>query len=124
MLSENYNQIAKYSSYDIEHTSSLVIIINLERADYENAFSFRDYTKQELEADYKHFILDFSNTCYLDSTFLGAIILFYKKITASGRSLNLILDSKKMTLLNVTQSFGTSLNIFTSVDEAVSSFVN
>ena len=80
-------QNESFSSHIIEHIPACVITVNLERAVFEYALLFRNYTNQKLDLSYKNFIVDLSETLFLDSTFLGSIIVFLKQINAVGGTL-------------------------------------
>jgi len=69
--------------------------------------------------EYKNFILDLSDTLFLDSTFLGSIVFFLKQVNAIGGSLRLVINSNKVTIISQVQNIKNITDIFSSVDEAI-----
>lgn len=111
-----------FSSHIIEHIPAVVIKVKLNRAVFEYALIFRDYVLKFLGTNHKNFILDFSETIFLDSTFLGSIIFFNRKLRSMNGSLRLVIDSNKMTLLSQINNFSDVFELFASVDESILNF--
>ena len=113
------NQNKSFSSQVLEHIPAVLIRINLERAVFEQALLFRNYIMKYLESDHKNFILDFSETMFLDSTFLGSVIFFYKKVQSIGGTVRLVVNAQRMTLLSQINNFSDIIETFASVDESI-----
>lgn len=113
--------VAKFEYSKIEDISAIVINVNLEKADLEYATLFKDYIIDKLNSECENFIIDFTYTSYLDTTFLGSIILIYRKIIENSKSLKVVIDSSKLSLLSVVSNFGKYLKVFSSIDDAVES---
>ncbi len=76
----------------------------------------------ELEAGERKFMIDFSNTGYIDSSGLGVLVSLSKKIREQGGELRLAnLNEDLRTLFELTK-LDTLFNIADSRDEALSSF--
>ena len=58
-----------------------VVIEIGETLDFHNASDFKILCREQVEAGYQNFILDFSRTDLLDSTGLGAIFSLYRRIS-------------------------------------------
>lgn len=97
----------------------MVIKVNLERAVFEYALLFRNFTKQKLELKHKNFILDLSETLFLDSTFLGSIVFFLKQVNAIGGSLRMVINTNKVTIISQIENMKDIADTFSSVDEAI-----
>ncbi len=91
----------------------------MERAVFEYALLFRNYTNQKLDLRYKNFIVDLSETLFLDSTFLGSIIVFLKQINAVGGTLKLVVNSEKIALMTQIQNVADIVDTFSTVNEAI-----
>jgi anti-anti-sigma regulatory factor len=115
--------IDKFNYSKMDDISAIVINVNLEKADLEYASLFRDYIIDKLNSECQNFIIDFTYTSYLDTTFLGSIILIYRKIIENSKSLKVVIDSSKLSLLSVVSNFGKYLKVFPSLDDAVESCV-
>ena len=111
----------KFNYSKMDDISAIVINVNLEKADLEYASLFRDYIIDKLNSECENFIIDFTDTSYLDTTFLGSIILIYRKIIENSKSLKVVIDSSKLSLLSVVSNFGKYLKVFPSLDDAVQS---
>ncbi|MDX1700159.1 MAG: STAS domain-containing protein [Melioribacteraceae bacterium] len=112
-------QNENFKSKILEHIPAVLITINLERAVFEQALLFRNYIMNYLESDHKNFILDFSETIFLDSTFLGSVIFFYKKVNSIGGTVRLVVNAERMTLLSQINNFSDIIETFASVDESI-----
>lgn len=109
----------RFSSHVIENIPACVIEVNLERAVFEYALLFRHYTKDKLEANHKNFIIDLSNTLFLDSTFLGSIIVFLKQVNKIGGTLRLIINQDKIAMITQIENISNIVDTFSSMNEAI-----
>ena len=112
---------SNFSNELIEEIPAIIIHANLERAVLENAFIFRRYVDKIFDPNYKKYILDLSSTMFLDSTFLGVVVIFLKKIKDMGGSLNVVINSDKLLILSQISSINNLLKVFPSVDAAIES---
>jgi anti-anti-sigma factor len=101
-----------------KNTNTVIVKVNLCRAVIEHVAFFKDFTNYILNPNIKHYVLDFSNTIFLDSTFLGSIIFFLKRINASGGTLSLVINLEKITILSQIKSLSNILKIYPSLEEA------
>ena len=100
--------------------SYVVVSVQLFRATINEAQEFRNSIEQDMEMGYNNFIIDLSSCEYLDSTFVGAMIIIYKKLKEQGGN-HLLVKSGKFTemIFLITETL-TRFNIFHSIEEAVS----
>jgi anti-sigma B factor antagonist len=108
-----------FTAEEMGQIPSLVIKVKCERAVIEKALIFKEFIDNMIEKDYKHYVLDFSDTLFLDSTFLGSVILFLKKVKLKGSSLSLVVNKEKLTILSLFENFNQLMSIHNSVDEAL-----
>lgn len=109
----------KFSSQILHNFAGKLIKVNLERAVFEYALIFRRYVEREITHEYKNYIIDLSNTLFLDSTFLGSIILLLKRIDKFGGSLRLVVNTQKIVLVSQIKDVGDILATYSTVDEAI-----
>ncbi|MDA3860289.1 MAG: STAS domain-containing protein [Melioribacteraceae bacterium] len=67
-----------------------VILVDLERATNTVAESFKYNINFELAADSNKFIFDLSKCEFIDSTFLSALVISYKRIAEAGGKLRIV----------------------------------
>lgn len=109
-----------FSNYFIRNI--LVEKVNLTRATLKEAVAFREKLEKDIYHPKMNVIIDLSSCSFMDSSFLGAIVLSKKKIEALEGNLKIIEP------LNFTQSifqYTKTLRLFdsySSLDEAVNSF--
>jgi anti-anti-sigma factor len=109
----------KFSFQEIEHLSGVVIKVKLERAVFEYALLFRRFFEKKIGSNYKNYIIDLSDTLFLDSTFLGSIIVLQKRVNQKGGNLRVIINSEKTLMISQINNIGDILQTFSSVDKAV-----
>lgn len=101
--------------------NTALIKVNLERAVFEFAIIFNHYTEKIIKSDYQNYIFDLSDTLFMDSTFLGSIIVFRKKLHKKGGELSLVISANKLVLLSEISCLNQIMKIHKSVDEAIAS---
>jgi anti-anti-sigma factor len=72
------------------HNNILIEIVNLERATLKEAEQFKLILVKDIEEGNKNIIVDLNNCEFIDSTFLGALVVSLKKTTALGGDLKLV----------------------------------
>ncbi len=72
------------------HNNILIEIVNLERATLKEAEQFKLILAKDIEEGNKNIIVDLNNCEFIDSTFLGALVVSLKKTTALGGDLKLV----------------------------------
>ena len=73
-----------------EHGSTIVEVVNLGRATLIEAGEFKKILFQDIEAGWRHIIIDLTECEYIDSTFLGTIVIALKKMTDLGGNIRLV----------------------------------
>lgn len=72
------------------HGEIIIEIVNLTRATLKEAEEFKQTLAQDIELGNKKIIVDLTECEFIDSTFLGALVVSLKKITALGGDLRLV----------------------------------
>lgn len=68
----------------------LVQVVDLTRATLKEADDFRYTLTKSIEKGYRKIVVDLSDCEFIDSTFLGALVVSLKKVTALGGDLRLV----------------------------------
>ena len=112
-------ETSNFYSYPVDNSCYKVISINLKRAVIDYVGEFKEYLKKHHSESKTDLILDFSNTNFIDSSFLGTIISLLKKVKISSGTLSLVVDSSKMTFFLPIKNISKVINIYPSVGDAV-----
>ncbi len=73
-----------------EHGDILVEVVNLSRATLKEAEEFKRRLLEDINQGWRKIIIDLSDCEFIDSTFLGALVVSLKKMTTLGGDLRLI----------------------------------
>ncbi len=101
-----------------------IMLVNLQRATADVANDFSEELLTVLLGGAKKIIVDITFCDFLDSTFLGAMVKFLKKLTYEGGMLKIVVDMEKL----VTSTFFISgmdrvFKIYEDIDTAVREFI-
>lgn len=108
----------------VKNINATIVRINRLRASAEEANNFQKFMMEYIEKGYSEFIIDFSNCEFMDSTFLGAVIIVTKKINLDDGSLVLVADPKKLKVLHALVELSKILKVYTTMDDALKGFEN
>ena len=72
----------------------LVIEVDLFRASIKDSAKFRVILDKELENGFKNIIVDLSKCTFIDSSFIGALVVTLKKLVKLRGDLKLVITSK------------------------------
>ena len=103
--------------------SYVVVNVPLIRASFDEAQEFRAIVEQDLESGNTDFIVDLSTCEFLDSTFVGAMVVMSKKIKELNGNLLLVNSGEFSEMKFLITETLTIFQIFNSMEEAVSSLV-
>ncbi len=73
-----------------EHKDVIVEVVDLNRATLNEADEFKQRLAENIENGYKKIIVDLTSCEFIDSTFLGALVISLKKVTSLGGDLRLV----------------------------------
>lgn len=68
----------------------MIEVVNLTRATLKEAEEFKLLLSQDIDSGWKKIIVDLSDCEFIDSTFLGALVVSLKKATSLGGDLKLV----------------------------------
>jgi len=91
----------------------IVEMVNLTRATYKEAGELKKLLTDDYELRFKKVIVDLSQCEFIDSTFLGALVVALKNISKIGGELRIVRPSAEA--LSLMDNVG-SLKIFNSYD--------
>jgi anti-anti-sigma factor len=113
-----------YSDYTKEEYGDILIeVVNLSRATLREAVDFREILLNEIALGRKKIIVDFSETDFVDSSFLGALIIALKRVNALGGDLKLIGLSKLVQEMFQLTKMSELLKSYKTREEAIKSFL-
>jgi len=100
------------------NSRATIIKINHLRASADEAIKFKEFMQINIHQGHLDFIIDFSTCEFMDSTFLGAVILITKKLNLSNGSLSLVADQLKLKVLHALIELSKILSVYSSLEEA------
>ncbi len=112
-----------YQEYIKEEVGDVVVEkVNLTRATLKEAEEFKAALVKDIEYGNKKIVVDLSDCEFVDSTFLGALVVSLKKITAIGGDLKLVgFRPTVRSMFELTRMYRV-FESFETVEEAVLSF--
>ena len=100
----------------------IVISVNLKRATLVEAEEFKAVLIADIQRGFKKIVVDLSNCEFIDSTFLGSLVVSLKKLTALGGDLRLVgFQPAVHSMFELTRMYRV-FESFKSTKEAVESF--
>ncbi len=101
----------------------LIEKVNFSRATFKEAQEFKDRLVYDILMNNEKIVIDLSSCEYIDSTFLGALVVILKKMAErSGEIKYIIPQPSALYLFKITGLYGV-LNLYRNRDEAIESFV-
>ena len=98
---------------------AVVININLTRATLKEAIELKKVFDEELLYGNKNFVLDISECEFIDSTFLGAILVAHKNVVEKDGQLNIVEpENLWVSLLAISRTLE-KLNLYSTREDAV-----
>ena len=97
-------------------------IVNLSRATYKEAGELKKLLNEDIELHFKKIIVDIRQCEFIDSTFLGTLVVALKYIAKNSGEIRLV--KPKDTVLFLMEKVGTLkiFNNYETLEEAVASF--
>ena len=105
----------------IKRTISNGIVIetvNLVRATLNEAFEMKDNLAED-GLDYDKIIVDLTSCDYIDSTFLGALVYSYKKITENNGKMILVISDSSLSASFIYKEISSIFEVYPTVREAI-----
>lgn len=99
-----------------------VITVNLFRATLKEADNFKQTLVSEIDQGWKKIVVDLSYCEFIDSTFLGALVVSLKKVTSTGGDLRLVgFQPSVHSMFELTRMYRV-FESFKTQEEAIKSF--
>ena len=119
-IDDNYHDIllALCVPTPLDEINAIHVKVKIERAVAETAKIFKEFIEAEMPKN-KNFIIDLSDTLFMDSTFLGTLVFAFKQITAKGRRMNIVLNYDKIKILSAIEPLKKVLHIHPSLEDAM-----
>lgn len=100
----------------------LVEHVNLTRATLKEADEFKKLLAYDIDSGWKKLVVDLTECEFIDSTFLGALVVSLKKITAVGGDLRLVgFQPAVHSMFELTRMYRV-FQTFKENDDAIASF--
>lgn len=99
--------------------NTVVVKINRERCTIDNVDRFKNYISTNYISAYPEIILDLSLVEFIDSTFLGSIILLFKNVKAKKHSIKLVVDLDKIKIMTPFKQLKSLIDTYSSVEQAL-----
>ncbi|MBU0472696.1 MAG: STAS domain-containing protein [Bacteroidetes bacterium] len=114
--------IAEFIIEEIE--STVVVRVQLDRATLSKAALFRDTIEELIQSGKLNIIIDCRNIAFMDSTFLGAIVVSLKKVNSLKGKFCLVFADKSSLVLSMleTTRMLKIIKIFFSIEDALKDF--
>ena len=93
--------------------------VNLTRASLKEAAMFRNRIFSLLESKQNYIIIDMIQCEFMDSTFLGSLVMIHKKIKEQSGNLKLIVKSNKILEMFKKSGLIRFLEVYSSIEEAL-----
>jgi anti-anti-sigma factor len=101
----------------------LIESVNFSRATFKEAGMFKDRLVYDILRNNLKIVIDLSQCEYIDSTFLGALVVVLKKMTERGGEIKYVIPQPSaLYLFKITGLYGV-LNLYKSKEEALQGFV-
>jgi anti-anti-sigma factor len=106
-----------------KHGVIIVEVVNLTRATLKEAEEFKQILLKDIELGWRKIVVDLTDVEFVDSTFLGALVVSLKRITGLGGDLKLVgFQSAVESMFQLTRMYRV-FETFPTRDEAVKSFM-
>ena len=105
-----------------EKKGVILLKVNLVRATLKEADEFKNILKKDIDSGQKKLVIDLSYCEFIDSTFLGTIVISLKKVTAVGGDIKLVGFKPAVRSMFELTRISKVFETFESTDEALSSF--
>jgi anti-anti-sigma factor len=100
----------------------MVQVVDLTRATLKEAEEFKYTLSKSIDHGYRKIVVDLSTCEFIDSTFLGALVVTLKRVTAAGGDIRLVgFHPAVHSMMELTRMHRV-FESYTSVEEAVKSF--
>lgn len=104
------------------HEDVMVQVVDLTRATLKEADEFKFTLSKNIERGFRKIVVDLSTCEFIDSTFLGALVVTLKRVTAAGGDVRLVgFQPAVHSMMELTRMHRV-FESYTSKEEAIRSF--
>jgi anti-anti-sigma factor len=83
------------SNFEVRHHNKYVIAsVNLDKATFQEAIEFKSMIDDEIENGFHNIVVSLNECDFLDSAFVGVLVVIWKKVKVRGGSLKLVKPGK------------------------------
>ncbi|HMN50097.1 MAG TPA: STAS domain-containing protein [Ignavibacteriaceae bacterium] len=124
ILQMNKAQILDFEDFSREMVGDILIeSVNFSRATFKEAGLFKDRLVYDILKNNLKIVIDLSHCEYIDSTFLGSLVVVLKKMAERGGEIKYVIPQPSaLYLFKITGLYGV-LNLYRNRAEAVESFL-
>ena len=106
-----------------EYGKVIVHFVSITRATLREAEEFKTILAKDILASHKNLVVDLTDCEFIDSTFLGALVISLKKVTAIGGDLRLVgFQPAVNSMFELTRMYRV-FETYKTRDEAIESFL-
>lgn len=117
--------LSKISMDDFEkkiEKDVVVEVVNLSRATWKEAQEFKKILEEDVEKKFRKLVVDISQCEFLDSTFLGALVLAKRSLNKIGGDLKIVEPQSVFKVLREKTSTLQVFDSYKSLEDAINSF--
>jgi anti-anti-sigma factor len=108
----------------IKNDKTLIIEVNIPRTSIYLANDFKDLLLNAIDEGEKYIVVDFSKCEFVDSTFLGVLVVSYKKLIPVGGNIHLVVTNPNVIAGLEMTRMNKIFKIFPTVEEAINNFAS
>lgn len=107
----------------IKQGNILIVDVNVPRTSIYLANDFKEMIFKAIEDGEKYLVVDFSKCDFVDSTFLGVLVVSYKKLIPLGGNIHLVINNPNVIASLEMTRMNKIFKIFTNVQEATETII-
>lgn len=100
----------------------VIEVVNLTRATWKEANEFKKILEEDVEKKFRRLVVDISQCEFMDSTFLGALVMGKRLINKIGGDLKIVEPDSVFKVLREKTSTLNVFETYKTVEEAINSF--
>ena len=105
------------------HCGYLITSIQMSKATFQEAIEFKSLVDEEIQKGFHNIIISLNECEFIDSTFVGVLVVIWKKVRAKGGTLKLVkLGKFNHSVLHLTGAIEI-FEKYDSIEEALASFI-
>ena len=105
------------------HCGYLISSIHMQKTTFQEAIEFKSLIDDEIDKGFYNIIISLNECEFIDSTFVGVLVVIWKKVRAKGGTLKLVkLGRFNHSVLHLTGAIEI-FEKYDSIEEALASFI-